>query len=323
MKKSYHLYAILSVIAFVSACSLSKKAQSESIRLEHTLSRNIVTDTFLLPEIPGTITDTEKRANFLVMHYWDRFDFNNEKLIARPEITEQAFVDYINILNYVPKDDAYKSLAHTLKKSETNTVMYMHFASLFEKYFYGVNSPFRNEEFYMKVIRELLKSSQLTNKKKSGYRFQREMMGKNRVGEKSLNFKYTRANGKTNDLYSIKSDYLILVFIHPGCSRCVSVAKQIDSSEAINEAKRRNTQNRTMMTMMTICPYNDVDEWTNHLHEFPPQWLHGYDKDTEIIKKRLYDIQAVPVIYLLDKNKTILLKNPSFETLEQFFSTKP
>ena len=53
---------------------------------------------FRLPDMPVTLTAPGDRAAYLSLHYWDHFDFADTSLISRPEITEQAFVDFISIL---------------------------------------------------------------------------------------------------------------------------------------------------------------------------------------------------------------------------------
>lgn len=53
---------------------------------------------FKLPHIPAALTTPEARADYLAAHYWDNFDFRDTTLISRPEITEQAFADFIDLL---------------------------------------------------------------------------------------------------------------------------------------------------------------------------------------------------------------------------------
>ena len=320
MKTHYHI--ILLAICFAAACSSSKKTQSEtSSEKWETPIQTIAKDTFLLPELPATMTDPNKRAIFLSMHYWDRFDFANEKLIDKPEITEQAFVDYINVLNYVPEEDAKASLKTTIEKASSNKAMLQHFASLFEKYYYGSESPFRNVNLYSEVLKQLLKLPEVDKTTKSVYEFQLGMIQKNQVGTKATNFDYTLASGKTSDLYSIQSNYLILLFVNPGCHHCQSAIKEIQSSSEIQNALKQNSPDRTLLTIMTLYPGNNLTEWKDHLPELPSQWINAYDKKASITKKKLYDIQSTPVIYLLDKDKKILLKEASVEQLKQFFST--
>jgi len=305
-----------------TACSSSRKASS-NVEIKRTgSSTQIVSENiFHLPQIPEVITSPEERGKFLVMHYWDRFDFSNERLISRPEITEQAFVDYIHILqNYVSFEDAKKSLHYTLKKMKENDAMHAYFASLFEKYLYEPNSPFRNEEFYLVVLKQLIKSSSLSKEEKSKYKFQLSMANKNRVGKKTANFNYTLASGETLSLYSIKSDYLLLIFFDPECSTCDAVIRQIKESESVNNAMKMNSPTRTMLTVLTVYPGENLNVWLDYLPQLPAEWTNAYDQGMVITKKNLYDINTYPILYLLDKNKKVILKDPPVEAVDGFFS---
>jgi hypothetical protein len=93
-------------------------------------------------------------------------------------------------------------------------------------------------------------------------------------------------------------------------------------SAPINNALSRNSANRTMLTILTLYPDQDLDEWLSHLSDLPTGWVHGYDKDLKITNQRLYDIKAIPTIYLLDKDKRVLLKDTSIEAVESFFSVQ-
>ncbi|MDD4778191.1 MAG: DUF5106 domain-containing protein [Fermentimonas sp.] len=326
MKNIFSLLSVivLIVIIFTISCSSGKKSQSSQRELsdhEFTeIAQTIVPDTFVLPDIPEVISGTEERAKYLVSHYWDRFDFSNADLARRPDITEQAFVDYINILNYVPKVNADESLVKTLHRAEADTAMYVHFISLFEKYFYDPNSPFRNEEYYIPVLKEIKESSMLTDESKSVYVFQLDMVMKNRVGDRANNFDYTVASGQTSSLYDLQSDFTLLMFSNPGCPTCEAVTAQLDRSSAISNALSRNSSTRRMLTILTIYPDQDIDEWLAHLPEMPSDWVHAYDKGLQITNKRLYDIKAIPTLYLLDNNKKVILKDTSIEAIESFFT---
>ncbi|HBK95202.1 MAG TPA: DUF5106 domain-containing protein, partial [Porphyromonadaceae bacterium] len=39
-----------------------------------------------------------------------------------------------------------------------------------------------------------------------------------------------------------------------------------------------------------------------------------------ITKQKLYDIKAIPTLYLLDKDKKVILKDTSIEAIESFFA---
>lgn len=318
--------ALFLMFTVAASCSSSKKTESKQ-KDAYTESNDtlpvetILPDTFILPIIPEIITDNDARAIYLVKHYWDRFDFNSISLIDRPEITEQAFVDYINILNYVSKDVADASLRETINKAETDYLMHLHFRNLFEKYFFDPNSPFRNEEYYIPILKEVIDSEVMSDTEKSVYNFQYEMLMKNRVGEKGNNFNYTLASGQTLSLYNLKSEYTLLMFSNPGCQTCEAVTQQLNISDAINNVLDLNSSTRTMLTIISLYTDENIDLWLGHLPKMPQNWIHGYDKGMTITQKKLYDIRAIPTLYLFDKEKNVVLKDTSIEAIENFFTT--
>ena len=51
--------------------------------------------------------------------------------------------------------------------------------------------------------------------------------------------------------------------------------------------------------------------WRDRLDEIPDDWTVGTDR--ELIKTQaLYDLKAMPTLYLLDADKRVLLKDASF-----------
>lgn len=319
-----HFFSIIflaeALLIMNCSCLSSKKTQSDLPEEKIMPAQTIVPDTFVLPHIPETIKDPTERWIYLSMHYWDRFDFNDRSLIWRPEITEQAFVDYINVLDFLPKEKSDGSLSYTLHKAENDTLMYIHFLELFEKYFYDPNSPFRNNEYYLSVLEKVMESSLLSEEGRAHYGFQWEMSLKNRVGGEANDFFYTLSSGESFLLYNLKSEYTLLMFTDPGCSTCADVTQHLDKSIELNNALRMNSPSRTMLTILALYLDKDLDAWSRHMSDMPSKWLYAYDKSGEITAKKLYDIRAYPTLYLLDKDKKVILKDASLESIESFFS---
>ncbi|RNC66363.1 DUF5106 domain-containing protein [Proteiniphilum sp. X52] len=323
MKHIFSIIVLAGAMLIVGfSCLSSKKARTEAPDEKTAQVQTIVHDTFILPQIPEMMKDPQERAKYLVMHYWDRFDFADRSLIQRPEITEQAFVDYINILGYVPRENADVSVVYTLQKAAVDTMMYVHFTELFEKYLYDPNSPFRNEEYYLPVLQEMVSSPLLTEEKRSRYGFQQEMSRQNRVGESANDFTYTVSSGQSFRLYDLKSEYTLVMFTNPGCSTCAAVTERLRESAELKDAMALNSPTRTMLTILALVPDSDPEEWKAHLSEIPAQWIYAYDKSGEITKRRLYDIKAFPTLYLLNKEKKVILKDTSIEAVESFFSVR-
>ena len=53
---------------------------------------------FVLPEVPASLNTPEARANYVCEHYWDHFDFADTTYLHTPEVTEQALVDFMDLM---------------------------------------------------------------------------------------------------------------------------------------------------------------------------------------------------------------------------------
>ena len=166
MKKlSFSSLLILSVLLMLASCGIhrSKAVFDRSFdEIENSILVQNHNPYFPMPEIPQSISNGKDRAVFLSKHYWEEFPFDDVSLIDQPKVTEQAFVDYIHVLNFIPFRDARRSIKYLFVLAQKDKAMYGHFASLFEKYFYTADSPFCNEELYIPVLETILKSDMLT-----------------------------------------------------------------------------------------------------------------------------------------------------------------
>lgn len=151
---------------------------------------------FEIPEIPALLSDPAQRADYLVCHYWDRFDFADTAYIHLPEITEQAFADFLALLPRVPAETVRKALSAMMSRAQTQVAMYAHFQSMAEKYLYDLNSPFCQEEHYSLVLEHFIGSPKVAESDKIRPRYQLEMIQKNRPGSVAADFTYTTAQGK-------------------------------------------------------------------------------------------------------------------------------
>ena len=69
---------------------------------------------------------------------------------------------------------------------------------------------------------------------------------------------------------------------------------------------------------IAITPDANYGEWMEH--NYPQNWIVGYDMEKIIYKQQLYDIQRLPCIYLLDKVKRVLLKEADYNRLCNYLS---
>jgi hypothetical protein len=61
--------------------------------------------------------------------------------------------------------------------------------------------------------------------------------------------------------------------------------------------------------ILSIYMGTDKKNWRSHLSEYPKQWLQGIGDDATLYKANIYALNAIPTMYLLDRNKKVLLKD--------------
>lgn len=274
---------------------------------------------FKIVDIPSMLIEPQARATYLSEHYWGNFDFADTTYIHLPEITEQAFVDYLSTLSLVDLSTAKLSIHTMLSKAEAldkSGRMYSFFLELYQKYLYDPNSPIRNDEFYISVVKSIIsdKSSDETSKERANFEYQ--MLIKNRVGTQASDFVYTRSDGKKWSLHRLKRDYTIIYFYNPDCQACREVKLLLSESPLIN-----NLLDKTQLDILAVYPDEDLDAWQKHKNTIPLSWINGYDHSQTIRNRVLYDLRAIPSLYLLDKDKIVLLKDVEISTLIEYLST--
>lgn len=151
---------------------------------------------FTLPLIPAMLNTPELRADYLVRHYWDNMDFTDTTYINLPDVTEQAWVDFIDILKIVPDTTAITAIKQMYKMADQKKVVFFYYTDLAEKYLYDPNSPMRNEEFYIPVLDAMLESKVLNDTEKILPQGRRELAEQNRIGRPAEDFTYTLLSGK-------------------------------------------------------------------------------------------------------------------------------
>ncbi len=305
---------IIPVLCFLLLCSC-KNGNASSQSTNETIQDTIKSIT--LPAIPAMMTAPEQRADFLVKHYWDNVNFADTNYIHHPEVTEQAWADYCDILNHVPLETAQEAMRKTIERTNVDKKVFTYITDLADKYLYDPNSPMRNEEFYIPVLDAMLDSPLLEEIEKVRPKARRELAQKNRIGTKALNFNYTLASGAQGSLYQLQAEYILLFINNPGCHACTETIDALKNAPIINQLLEQKR-----LTVLSIYPDEELDEWRKHLNEFPQEWINGYDKKFAIKEQQLYDLKAIPTLYLLNKEKTVLLKDATTQAVEEYLLIK-
>ena len=266
------------------------------------------TATFPLPEVPQMLATPTDRANYLAVHYWDRFDFKDNSLIDKPEITEQGFANFISIMPYVSeKQEAFAVFA---KRMAENPKMLAHLLEVSERYLFDNFSPVYEEELYLMLVEKLLKQSQLSLVQKERLRYQQKVAMKNRTGQVATDFGFIQRNGNRMTLKEVKADFVLLYLNDPECEACQKIKSGLEASEVVAQWRKNGR-----MKVLSVCIEGKTAGWKNL--PAPSGWIDACDDNKVLLEQDLYDLRNLPAIYLLDVNKRILLKNATLQRLEQ------
>lgn len=303
-----HFFLITFLITLISC-------REKRVATHHHTSTSIDTSAikYTLPVIPDSLKNTERAINYLIEHYWGSIDFEDTVYLHANDMMEQTWCNYCDLLTRVSPTLACRSMHQVIKSANTSDKMFKYITNLAKKYLYDPNSPMRNEELYIPVLQEMLTSSLLNKAEKIRPEAQLKLALKNRVGQKGGNFCYTLISGQKGYFYRIKADYVLLFFNNPDCRAC---------HETIELLKKASTINRFFyagkLKILSLYPDDEVDYWKQHIDEFPEQWIRAYDKEMRIRQRQIYDLKALPTLYLFDKNKKVLLKDVTPVQVEMF-----
>jgi hypothetical protein len=268
----------------------------------------------LMPKIPASITEPVRRANYLALHYWDNFNFLDSVKLKQNRLLERSFVDFIDLLSMTSKDTTELAINTLMKKAEIDPDLIITFAILSEKYLYEPDSPLNDDEKFIPFMRYMIHSKKVDEDNKIRPKFMLDYVLKNRTGEVAGNFTYTLINGDTGTLHNIKADYTLLFFKNPTCEECNKMTGKLISSSTVN-----NLTDRGKLKVLTVYLLDETDEWINHASSVPHSWIYARDAEGKINAEGIYNIKRYPTVYLLDKDKKVLLKDVDFEQIENFF----
>lgn len=268
---------------------------------------------FPLPDVPQSLKGPELRANYLALHYWDRYDFGNDALIGNKDISEQGFSNFISIMPFVSeKDKAFGVLA---SKLVSKSQMLQYFMGLGIKYLAEPLSPVYNEELYILFLEKIVAQQGISERDYEDANFDLKMAKKNRIGTKATNFPFLKRNGKRGELKEVDGEYIILFFGDPECDICSDTKEEIISNTLLN-----GMINSGALTLLSVCVEGKTDVWDKS--PLPSKWIDACDDKQVIYGKQLYDIPGLPILYLLDKEHKVLMKNVQVSHIVDFFRNR-
>ena len=195
-------------------------------------------------------------------------------------------------------------LAAACEKKDTASNVLEKFTDLVVRYLYDPNSPFRNEDQYAFYASRLSTSEFVDDVLKEKYAREVRLAALNKVGTKAADFMFADARGKMHTLYGIKSELTLLFFSNPGCSACKGIIDVLNGDPVISRLIEQG-----VMSVLNIYIDEDIEAWRSYMPIYPEKWYNGFDPYFVIRENSLYNVRAIPSLYLLDRDKTVIMKD--------------
>lgn len=314
MRRSF--FFVLFVIMMLTGCGQNKSSRFTPL-------------SFPEVTIPGMISDIQDRADWLASNYWNRFTdveriYPSDSLLVsgvRRSDVEQKFSNWVSVLEIVHRSTAEKAVVMLCdkvieceKRNESSEVLEV-ITELMEKYLYDPNSPFRNEDHYGAYIGRLAGWEGIDPEIRGKYAYQAEKCALNKVGTKAADFRFADRYGKTRNLYGIKAPLTLLFFSNPGCEACMNIINVLKNDLRISEMIVSGR-----LAVLNIYIDEDLAAWRSYMQIYPDEWYNGFDPDLAIRTETLYDVRAIPSLYLLDEEKTVIMKDAPENRVFEFLT---
>ena len=282
----------------------------------------VLTRDFPMAEIPMMITQPEERMVWLGQHFWDRFTAVDSLYYCDSvtvngvplEKLEQQMGAFASLLQEMPLPQGEKAMeqfygrleAFQLAKPSGNVLPQT--VALATRYFYDPNSPLRSEDLYLPFVKRLSESALIDPDYRGGYEWDARMCSLNRTGTTAADFVFVDTAGKRRTLHSIKADRILLIFGNPDCTACKEIQETLTQYPEISAQISAGK-----LKVVDIYIDEDIEVWRARMDAYPASWINGYDPTFSIRTDLIYNVRAVPSLYLLDAKKTVLLKDATPE----------
>ena len=280
---------------------------------------------------PAMMEDARDRAEYMALHWWDGITEASREypcdttLVSgvRKEDVEQKFANWVNILNMLDMSVVGKSVvrlydrAAACEKKDTSSNVFETFTDLVVKYLYDPNSPMRNEDHYAFYASRLAGSDLVDESMREKYAREVCLASLNRIGSKAADFRFADKRGRMHTLYGIDAELTLLFFSNPGCAACKEIIDVLNNDPRISALIKEG-----IMAVLNIYIDEDLEEWRSYMPVYPEHWYNGFDPDMVIRGENLYNVRAIPSLYLLDRNKTVIMKDAPEARVFEWLSTK-
>lgn len=309
------LLAVMSVVAYQGCVR-----QQEFVPLK-----------FPAVEVPVMYADDQAEAFvYLSEHFWDDFTDTSRHYPCDSSLVsgvkkgdvEQEFANFTAVLQAVDYRQARKAMARLFdrasacERADTSSNIFETVTEFAERYLYDPNSPLRDEDLYGVYAARMAGYDGISEAEREAYAYDAQMCSLNEVGSRAANFVFSDASGRMHSLYGIDAEYTLLFFSNPGCNACEEIIRVLTDALAVDSLIESGR-----LAVVNVYIDEDIAAWYDYMFLYPSAWYNGYDPNGIIRNDILYNVRAIPSLYVLDRDKTVLMKDAPDQRVFTFLAS--
>ncbi len=260
-----------------------------------------------VPQVPegkhlladGT-TDSTFAYRYYKDHYWDKFNFKDDRLIHTP-IYDGRLNEYVTRLVIQVPDSLKKEADMLLAKARGSKELFKYTLHWFTKYVQNSKVMGLDEVFVYLVENYHMKGDAywMSDDLLSKYIDRARKIAPNVLGNVAPDIKMVDINKKPRTLYEMDGKYTLLIFWSPECGHCMKEMPLIDSVyKAVLKKKG--------VKVFAVRTEGDENNWKESIEKLKlGDWVNVYDPGRTSNYRSQYDVYATPVTYLLDDKHII------------------
>ncbi|MEL6675091.1 MAG: thioredoxin-like domain-containing protein [Bacteroidota bacterium] len=244
-------------------------------------------------------------------HYFDNIDLADDRLLRTPILYNKVNT-FIEKLTYQMPDSLCQSVDYVVGQMESNPDVFQFFVvNLLNKYakskVMGMDAVYvcMVEKYYMSGKAFWSDSAQVAKMTERALAISPTI-----VGRVAPNFRVQDSKDNWQHLHGLTGDYVILYFWDYDCGHCKKVTPKL--AEAYQAYKDKKVD------FFALSINGDVGVWKEKIAEYGMEdAINVQDHYRKSGFDAMYDVRSTPRIFILDKDKKILAKQISVETLQE------
>jgi len=244
-------------------------------------------------------------------HFFDNIDITDERLLRTPILQVRLNAFFTNVLIQSP-DTINKEIDKLIDKVKGNYKVFQ-FVSVYLFNHFRESEIMGHDAVVVKLADDIYlsgKADWVSNEFKDDLRKQVERIKPNLIGKKAVNLIMDSYKGIFVSLDDIDKEFTILYFWEPDCGHCAEATPKLKAYYDIVK--------NSGIEVFAVCTTADKAKWKKYIEENKLDWINGWDPERRTNFGYYYDVESTPMIYILDRNKTIIAKKLSVEDIGSF-----